>query len=273
MVRTKLLGLHIANDPGFAVDLMVFQLADAQVKPGTSTERGSSLQGGAPGRAPFDYKPEGAIVDAMSAFAEQLDYSWAEHRRAAERFDAFRALDNDKRGAWAGWTMARTLEPKLADETGAAFHNHLGRSLGIDVAAWWRPTAANFFNRVRKTVVLEALTAIGGNDLKNRYASAKKGDLAAAAEKLCAGSAIVEAEIRTGALAWVPEVMTFGTADQPETETADDEPGTPDDNEAPAPDDGNSDGDDGDREDADPVDTSDDDTIAASREDALDEAA
>ena len=65
--------------------------------------------------------------------------------------------------------MARTLEPKLADEKGSAFHNHLGRSLGIDVAAWWRPTAANFFNRVRKSVVLDALTDIGGPDLKTVY--------------------------------------------------------------------------------------------------------
>ena len=264
VVRIKLLGLHIANDPGFAVDLMVFNLADAQVKPGTSTERASSLQGGAPGRAPFDYKPEGAIIDEMTAFAERLDYSWAEHRKAADRCDAFRALDDDSRGAWAGWMMARTLEPKLADETGAAFHNHLGRSLGIDVAAWWRPTAANFFNRVCKGVVLDALTAIGGPDLKNRYAAAKKGDLAAAVEKLCAGNAIVEAEIRTVAVAWVLEVMTFGTADEPEAIEGDtdthggDE--TPGDDEAPG-------------EDADPVDDSDDDTIAASRVDALDEAA
>jgi len=264
VMRTKLLGLHIANDPGFAVDLMVFQLADTQVKPGTSTERGSSLQGGAPSRAPFDYKPEGAIVDEMAAFAERVDYSWAEHRKPADRFDAFRALDDDKRGAWAGWTMARTLEPKLADEQGAAFHNHLGRILGIDVAAWWRPTGANFFNRVRKLVILDALTAIGGNDLKNRYAAAKKGDLAAAAEKLCAGSAIVEAEVRTAALAWVPDVMTFGTTDEPEAEAIDGEIGTLDPDETPA---------DGDASDDDYSDDGNDDSIAASRPDALNDAA
>ena len=264
VVRTKLLGLHIANDPGFAVDLMVFQLADAQVKPGTSTERGSSLQGGSPGRAPFDYKPEGAIIDEMAAFAERLDYSWADHRTAAARFDAFRALDDDCRGAWAGWTMAKTLEPKLADEPGAAFHNHLGRSLGIDVAAWWRPTAKNYFTRVRKGVVLEALAAIGGNDLKNRYAAAKKGDLADAAEKLCAGTSIVEAEIKAAAVAWVPEAMTFGNESSSAADDGADivtEPGEEDTLRSD------------DSDDEDHVDTSDDDTIAASREDAFEEAA
>ena len=264
VVRTKLLGLHIANDPGFAVDLMVFQLADAQVKPGTSTERCSSLQGGSPGRAPFDYKPEGAIIDEMAAFAERLDYSWADHRTAAARFDAFRALDDDRRGAWAGWTMAKTLEPKLADEPGAAFHNRLGRSLGIDVAAWWRPTAKNYFTRVRKGVVLEALAAIAGNDLKNRYAAAKKGDLADAAEKLCAGTSIVEAEIKAAAVAWVPEAMTFGNESSAAADDGADIETEPGEEDALRSDD---------CDDEDHVDTSDDDTIAASREDAFEEAA
>jgi ParB family chromosome partitioning protein len=99
----------------------------------------------------------------------------------------------------------------LVDEVNAPLHNLLGRNLGIDVAAWWRPTAANYFGRVRKSAVLETLEAIGGTDLKNRYANAKKGDIAAAAEKLCAGASIVEANVREAALAWVPDVMLFST--------------------------------------------------------------
>ena len=208
--RTKLLGLHLASDPGMAVDLAIFLLADAQVRPGYHSDHGSSLQGGAPSRGPFGFTPEGTIVDQLQAFSDGLDHGWAGHREITERFAAFRALDDEKRGAWAGWMVARTLEPRLADESGAAFHNHLGRTLGIDVAAWWRPTAANFFNRVRKGVILDALESIGGNDLRSRYASAKKGDLANAAEKICAGTAIIEAEVRTKAIAWVPDVMLFG---------------------------------------------------------------
>lgn len=210
--RTKLLGLHLANDPGMAVDLGIFLLADAQARSGYYSDRASSLQGSAPTRAPFGYQPEGTIIDQLQSFTDALDHSWAEHKDICDRFDAFRALDEGRRGAWAGWEIARTLEPKLADETGSVFHNHLGRSLGIDVAAWWRPTAANFFNRVRKNVVLDCLAEIGGNDLRSRYATAKKGDLANAAEKICAGTAIIEAEVRAKALAWVPDVMTFGTA-------------------------------------------------------------
>lgn len=210
--RTKLLGLHLASDPGMAVDLTIFLLADAEVRTGSFCERASSLSGTSPSRAPFGYKPEGTIIDQMQVFSDGLDHSWAEQRTIADRFDAFRALDDDKRGAWAGWMVARTLEPKLADENGAAFPNHLGRGLGIDVAAWWRPTAANYFNRVRKSVVLDTLESIGGHELRSRYASAKKGDLASAAEKICAGTAIIEAEVRAKAIAWVPDVMLFSSS-------------------------------------------------------------
>lgn len=190
-------------------------LADAQASLGRCYDRASSLRGQKNTRAPFGYTATDAAADQLQAFGEALDYSWAEHGETGARFDACRALGDDKRGAWAGWTVARTLEPKIADDTESAFANHLGRSLGIDVAAWWRPTAANFFTRVRKGVILDALTTIGGSELKGRYANAKKVDLADAAEKLCAGTPIVEAEVWAKALAWVPDVMTFGNVVDP----------------------------------------------------------
>ena len=209
--RTQLLGLHIATDPGMAIDLAIFLLADAKVSQGRTFDRGSSLSGNRPTRAPFDFKPTGATVDQLQTISDQLDHSWVEARDTGARFDAFRALSDEQRGAWAGWVVARTLEPKLADEKEAAFHNHLGRTMGIDVAAWWRPTAANYFGRVKKSVVLDAMTATGGPELAGRYATAKKADLAEAAEKLCSGRTIVEAHVRVAAMEWLPHVMTFGT--------------------------------------------------------------
>ena len=211
--RTQLLALHIASDPATAVDLAIFLLADKIAGNNYGYDRGSTLSGEAPSRAPFGFKPEGAAVDQLQAFHAGLDHSWTEHPDTAARFDAFRALDADKRGAWAGWTVSRTLEATLLDETSAGLQNHLGRALGIDVATWWRPTAVNFFGRIRKSAILDTLAEIGGPEMKSRYASAKKGDIAAAAEKICAGTAIVEAGVRAAALAWVPAEMQFTAAD------------------------------------------------------------
>jgi ParB family chromosome partitioning protein len=91
--------------------------------------------------------------------------------------------------------------------SGAPFLRHIGRSLDIDVARWWRPTARNFFDAVTRSWILDLFEEIGGEDLKSRYGAAKKADLAASAEKLFAGQTIIEAEIKDKVLAWLPQPM------------------------------------------------------------------
>ena len=93
-----------------------------------------------------------------------------------------------------------------------AFHDHLGRLLGIEVAKWWRPTGANYFDRVPKATILEALEEIGGPAFASRYAKAKKAELSQSAERIFAGDFIGEVEMKERALAWVPEAMRFAPA-------------------------------------------------------------
>jgi ParB family chromosome partitioning protein len=97
----------------------------------------------------------------------------------------------------------------MSGERRIPFQDHLGALMGIDIAQWWRPTAANFFDRVPKQVILEALGEVGGAELAARYVSVKKADLAASAERIFAGAAIAEVAERKRALAWVPDVMRF----------------------------------------------------------------
>jgi ParB family chromosome partitioning protein len=76
----------------------------------------------------------------------------------------FRALSDESRAAWLGFVVARTLEASLnmAASVRLPFQDHLGSLIGIDMAQWWRPTAANYFDRVSKQVILDALTDVGG---------------------------------------------------------------------------------------------------------------
>jgi ParB family chromosome partitioning protein len=84
--------------------------------------------------------------------------------------------------------------------------------LGIDVAAWWRPTGANYFDRVPKKLALAALAQVGGPTLAGPYAKAKKAELAQACERIFSGDFIAEVEVKQAALAWVPEAMRFAAA-------------------------------------------------------------
>lgn len=223
MQRRDVLALHVASDPALALDLFVFILADADTyrwasSPGL-TIRGSASSGPAHG---FEAK-DAAATAAIAELRGGLDESWRAGDSIAERFDLFRRLDDGARSAWLGWVVGRTLEASLnvSGNRGNVFHDHLGQLTGIDMAAWWRPTAANYFDRVSKAVILEALVDVGGPTLASRFSASKKGELAASAERIFAGNFITEVEVKERALAWLPVAMRFADASgvEPATET------------------------------------------------------
>jgi ParB family chromosome partitioning protein len=219
MQRRDVLALHIASDPGLALDLMVFTLADADSHDWRARSA-TTLRGGAPGGPIIGFEPKDAPATAsLAELRSGLDETWRAGEDVSARFDLFRALDYEVRASWLGFVMARTLEASLnlAGERHIGFHDHLGAIIGIDMAQWWRPTAANYFDRVSKQVILDALTDVGGTELSSRFASVKKGDLAASAERVFDGTYITEVEVRERALAWVPSVMRFAV-DEPEAE-------------------------------------------------------
>ena len=223
--RRDILAVHVAADPGLALDLAIFLMIDREA--GYSSEKsGSSLIASAPSNPVLDFKtPDAAATIARAEAAEALDRSWTEGQTRAHRFEAFRALSDEARAAWLGHAVARTLEASLnlPGERFCGFHDHLGDLLGIDVARWWRPTGTNYFDRVPKSVTLAALAEIGGPALAERYARAKKAELVQSCERIFSGDFIAEVEVKEAALAWVPEAMRFAPAEpEPAGEGLDD---------------------------------------------------
>jgi ParB family chromosome partitioning protein len=180
-----------------------------------SEKSGSSLSALSPTDPVFGFKtPDAAATRSREAAFEALDRSWTEAGTRGGRFDAFRALPDEARAAWLAHAVARTLEASVNLPGGrvCAFHDHLGQLLGIDVAKWWRPTGANYFDRVPKAMILGALEEVGGPAFASRYAKAKKAELSQSAERIFAGDFIGEIEVKERALAWVPEAMLFAPA-------------------------------------------------------------
>jgi ParB family chromosome partitioning protein len=217
--RRQILVAHIASDPAMALDLTIFLMAQNVVFEASHVPNHSTLKSSGAAFPIFGFRDEGSMASqTIDDQRQRLDTSWAGYPTMTERFDAFRALDDEARGAWVAFSIARTLEPTLNVAEGYrsnAFHDHLGRLLDIQVENWWRPTAENFFGRVKKTVMLDALEDIGGPVLRGRYKDAKKGDLAGTCAALCNGQGIVEAEIREKATAWLPDAMRFDALEQP----------------------------------------------------------
>jgi ParB family chromosome partitioning protein len=209
--RRDILAAHVAADPAFALDLAIFMMVEAEAGY-SSGRKGSTLSASRPSNPVFGFKtPDARATVAAAEASEALDRGWTEGATRAGRFDAFRALPDDARAAWLGHAVARTLEASVGvpGERACDFHDHLGALLGIDVAAWWRPTGANYFDRVPKAQALAALTEVGGPTLAGPYAKAKKVELAQACERIFSGDFIAEVEVKRAALAWVPQAMRF----------------------------------------------------------------
>jgi ParB family chromosome partitioning protein len=214
MQRRDILSVHVAADPAVALDLAIFLMADREAVHAWG-KSGSSLMAMAPSDPVFGFRtPDAAATLARAQAAEALDRSWLEAETREQRFDLFRAIPDDAKRAWLGQAVARTLEASLnlAGSRFCPFHDHLGQLLGIDVAKWWRPTGANYFDRVSKNVALEALAEVGGSALADRYAKVKKAELSQACERIFAGDFIAEVEVKEKAVGWLPEAMRFAPA-------------------------------------------------------------
>jgi ParB family chromosome partitioning protein len=209
--RRDILAVHLAADPKFALDLAIFLMID-RGESHSFEKPGSTLSAPRPSDPVSGFRTPEARATLVEAEACQcLDRSWTEAGTLAERFDAFRALSDAERAAWLGHAVARTLEASagMPGDRACAFHDHLGRLLGVEVASWWRPTGANYFDRVPKSLSLAALTEVGGPALAGPYAKAKKPELAQACERIFSGDFIAEVEVKQAALAWAPEAMRF----------------------------------------------------------------
>ena len=222
MQRRDILAASILANPALALDYALFAMIDGN----RGYERyGTTMKASRPSDPVIgpDGEPTQARI-AIEEAREALDTSWTEAGDVIARFEAFRALDDTTKAAWLAMMVAGSLEakPEYSDTTNP-LHARLASILEIDVARWWRPTSENFFDRVAKGTLLALLTEVGGGTLAGRYAASKKGEVSSACEKLFAGEAITEAEIKDAALAWVPDAMRFDVARPVVDEGSDDE--------------------------------------------------
>jgi ParB family chromosome partitioning protein len=229
--RRDILAVNLASNPAIALDYLIFAIADSRALY-SAQALGTTIRAPSPSLYLASY-PESPAHTRMADMRETLAMSWTEHRRTVDRFAAFSALDDDAKAGWLAWSMAKTLEASMGIDRNAGqsgpepieLHDHLATLMGITVASHWRPTAANYFDRVSKQTLLAHVSEVGGPTMAASFIGSKKGDLSASCEKLFAGETIVAPEVRQAALAWVPEAMRFRML--PAEDSEDEEPGWP----------------------------------------------
>lgn len=237
MQRRDVLAASLLSHPALALDFAIFAMADRRM----GCHLGTTIRAGTPQDPIIGAVPGSTARTALAEASEALDSSWTGHPSEVDRFEAFRALDDDAKAAWLAYSVAISLEAKSSSyaQKQNALQNRLASIMEVDVAAWWRPTSENFFDRVSKGSLLSLLNEVGGAALSERYAAAKKGEVSKSCQTLFTGEAIVEADVKERALAWVPNAMRFTEAasDAPsdeelEIEDGDDKQSEPEEGEA-----------------------------------------
>ena len=221
MQRRDVLSANLLGDPALALDFLIFTMAERAAR-SYGGDTGTTIDVGRASGPIGDFKPEDtAATKALAEATEALDRSWTEPEAKSDRLVAFRALSDEAKASWMTVIVALSLEASCtAYRAPKTVHEVLAESLEIDVAAWWRPTSENYFDRVKKGISLDALTEVGGADLALRYAKGKKAELSTACQKIFSGDFIEKVEVKEAAIKWLPPEMLFGPAGDEEPEKA-----------------------------------------------------
>ena len=154
----------------------------------------------------------------LGAQGNALDLDWLK-LRPAEGFEALSALSTEAKQRLFARCIALCVKPQLAIEDGAdPVIEAAGSRLAIPFADYWRPTAANYWGRVKKAHGLAIGTEILGDRWARDHAGDKKPELATALETAfdaakstaCIG---LDRAARADAAAWLPPGMAYAAAD------------------------------------------------------------
>ncbi|KVR89652.1 ParB/RepB/Spo0J family partition protein [Burkholderia vietnamiensis] len=143
---------------------------------------------------------------------------------SAELFAALLAKSQDELVQLLAVCVAVTVDVVTPRTTQQQPGAELAQAVGLDMAAWWKPTNEGYFRHVPKAAILEAVEQYAPAHV-TRLAKLKKADIASEAERLADGSgwmpAIFAAEAPQQA---AQDVATKAEADTTDTATVTDEP-------------------------------------------------
>ncbi|MNM92383.1 hypothetical protein D3C81_1047150 [compost metagenome] len=127
---------------------------------------------------------------------------------SAELFGVLLAMEQGELVRLLAVCVAATVDVVTSRATAHQPGAELAQAVGLDMAAWWQPTAEGYFKHVSKAVILEAVGEFAPSHA-TRLAKLKKADIASEAERLADG---------TG---WMPAVFKSGHDTEPQEDAQD----------------------------------------------------
>ena len=219
--RTAALQIEVARHPQAALAAVVHGMVQTILQErhyghdlplGVSLKLQDRLEGMAP-----DW-PESPAAVALRELQQVAGEGLPED--SAELFAVLLAKPQDELVKLLAVCVASTVDVVTPRATPHRPGEELAQAVGLDMAAWWQPTAEGYFKHVPKAAVLQAVSEYAPDQV-SRLAKLKKTDIASEAERLADG---------TG---WMPAIFK-AQGPQDAAQDASPEQDAPDDAEAMA---------------------------------------
>ncbi|XHH29223.1 ParB/RepB/Spo0J family partition protein [Xanthomonas euroxanthea] len=123
---------------------------------------------------------------------------------SAELFAALLAMEQGELVRLLAVCVAATVDVVTPRATAHQPGAELAQAVGLDMAAWWQPTAEGYFKHVSKAVILEAVGEFAPSHAA-RLAKLKKADIASEAERLADGTGWMPAIFKAEGAETAPE--------------------------------------------------------------------
>ena len=186
--RTAALQIEVARHPHVALAALVHGMVQTVLQEshyghdlplGVSLKVQDRLEGMAP-----DW-PESPAAVALRELQQVAGEALPED--SAELFAALLAMEQGELVKLLAVCVASTVDVVTPRATPHQPGEELAQAVGLDMAAWWKPTAEGYFKHVSKAVILDAVGAFAPESV-TRLAKLKKADIASEAERLADGT-------------------------------------------------------------------------------------
>jgi len=189
--RTTALQIEVARHPQVALAALVHGMAQTVLQGshygprhgalplGVSLKVQDRLEGMAP-----DW-PESPAVVALSELQQVAGEALPQD--SAELFATLLAKSQDELVRLLAVCVAVTVDVVTPRTTRQQPGEELAKAVGLDMAAWWKPTNEGYFRHVPKAAILEAVEQFAPSHV-TRLAKMKKADIASEAERLVDGT-------------------------------------------------------------------------------------
>ncbi len=186
--RTAALQIEVARHPHVALAALVHGMVQTVLQPDAY---GDGLPLGVRRTAPDRREgmapdwPESPAAVALRELQQVAGEALPED--GAELFAVLLAKSQDELVRLLAVCVASTVDVVTPRATPYQPGEELAQAVGLDMAAWWKPTAEGYFKHVSKAVILEAVGEYAPEQV-NRLAKLKKADIASEAERLADGT-------------------------------------------------------------------------------------